>query len=139
MINPGIGRGTAHKLIQNGIKNLSLLDINISAVESTRDELQARYPAIQTLALQTDVVDESSVASAIQKSTEKYGRIDIAINSAGISGNPCPTHELSLSEWKKVVDVDQTGVWLCQKALIQQMLKQEWVIYQIGSFRYAPD
>lgn len=125
MINPGIGRGTAHKLVQNGIKNLSLLDINISALQSVRDELQAQYPTIQTLVLQTDVVNESSVATAIQQTAEKYGRIDIAINSAGISGNPCPTHEMSLSEWKRVTDVNQTGVWLCQKALIQQMLKQE--------------
>lgn len=125
MINPGIGRGTAHKLAQNGIKNLALLDVNISALENIRDELQAQYPTIQTLVLQTDVSDESSVATAIQKTTEKYGRIDIAINSAGISGNPCPTHELSLGEWKKVIDINQTGVWLCQRALIQQMLKQE--------------
>lgn len=125
MITPGIGRGTAHKLAQNGIKNLSLLDINTSTLESTRDELQGQYPTIQTLTLQTDVVNESSVATAIQKTTEKYGRIDIAINSAGISGNPCPTPELPLGEWKRVIDVNQTGVWMCQKALIQQMLKQE--------------
>lgn len=90
-----------------------------------RDELQAQYPTVDILILQTDVVSESSIATAIQQTTDKYGQIDIAINSAGISGKPCPTHDLSLAEWQKVIDVNQTGLWMCQRAFIQQMLKQE--------------
>ena len=122
---PGIGRGTAYKLAENGITNIALSDINSSAVESTRNELQALYPSVDVLVLETNVVDEASVAAAVQKTAEKYGRIDIGINSAGISGTPCPTDKLALAEWQRVIDVNQTGLWLCQRALIQQMLKQE--------------
>lgn len=123
--NLGIGRGTARILIQNGINNLSLLDINISALESVRDDLLSQHSTANITIQQTDVASETSVATAINKTVKRYGRIDIAINSAGISGNPCPTHEMSLSEWQRVIDVNQTGVWMCQKELIRQMLGQE--------------
>ena len=122
---PGIGRGAAHKLAENGIKNLVLADINESTLDSARTELLALHPALDILTLQTNVVDETSVAAAVQKSAEKYGRVDITINSAGISGTPCPTDQLALAEWQKVIDVNQTGLFLCQRAAIQQMLTQE--------------
>lgn len=123
--NPGIGRGTANTLIQNGINNLSLLDINISALESARNDLLSQHSTANILIQQTDVASETSIATAVKKTVEMYGRIDVAINSAGISGNPCPTHEMSLSEWQRVIDVNQTGVWICQRELIRQMLGQE--------------
>jgi NAD(P)-dependent dehydrogenase (short-subunit alcohol dehydrogenase family) len=59
---------------------------------------------------------------------ERFGSIDIGVNCAGISGNPTSTHEMSLAEWNKVIAINQTGVWLCQRALIRQMLTQEYVI-----------
>lgn len=125
---PGIGRGTAQKLAENGIKNVVLADINASTLQNARDELQKLYPTVDFLAVETNVVDEASVANAVQKAAEKYGRIDIGINSAGISGTPCLTDKLALAEWQRVIDINQTGLWLCQKALIKQMLTQEWVL-----------
>lgn len=74
---------------------------------------------------QVNVADEEAVEAAVNKTVETFGGIDIGINCAGISGTPTPTHLMSLSEWQKVIDVNQTGVWLCQRALIKQMLKQE--------------
>ena len=84
-----------------------------------------QFPQIEIESMIVDVSDEAAVEAAINKAATRFGSIDIGINCAGISGMPTPTHQMSLSEWQKVIDVNQTGVWLCQRALIRQMLKQE--------------
>ncbi|KAJ5108140.1 hypothetical protein N7456_004815 [Penicillium angulare] len=121
----GIGKAAALTLAQNGIKALALIDLNLSVLESARDEILSKFGHVEVEILQVNVADESSVDAAVNNVAAKFGGIDIGINSAGISGTPTPTHLMSLSEWQKVVDVNQTGVWLCQRALIRQMLKQE--------------
>jgi NAD(P)-dependent dehydrogenase (short-subunit alcohol dehydrogenase family) len=101
-----------------------LVDLNLSLLESTRQELQNEYPGVNVELYQVNVADEASVNNAVQKTVQRFGSIDIGINSAGISGNPTSTHEMSLEEWNKVIAINQTGLWLCQRALIRQMLTQ---------------
>ena len=112
-------------MARNGIKGLALLDLNVSLLEDVRSEIQSQYPTVDVEIFQVNVADESSVNTAVQKTVERYGRIDIGVNCAGISGTPTSTHQMSLEEWRKVIDINQTGVWLCQRALIRQMLSQE--------------
>lgn len=104
---------------------MTLVDVNVPLLEQTRDALRAQFPTLEVEILEVNVANEESVESAVQKTAERFGRVDIGINCAGISGIPTPTAEMSLVEWQKVIDVNQTGVWLCQRALIRQMLKQE--------------
>ncbi|KNG81746.1 short chain dehydrogenase/reductase family oxidoreductase [Aspergillus nomiae NRRL 13137] len=121
----GIGKASALKFAEHGITALALLDVNQAQLEATRDELHKSFPHVETEILQVDVTSEASVDQAIQKTVSRFGRIDIAVNSAGISGIPTKTHELSLSAWQKVIDINQTGLWLCQRGVIRQMLTQE--------------
>jgi NAD(P)-dependent dehydrogenase (short-subunit alcohol dehydrogenase family) len=121
----GIGKSTAFALARNGISGLALLDLNLSLLETAQAELQIQHPNVGVEILQVDVADEASVDAAVQQTVERFGRIDIGVNCAGISGNPTSTHQMTLAEWKKVIDINQTGVWLCQRALIRQMLTQE--------------
>jgi NAD(P)-dependent dehydrogenase (short-subunit alcohol dehydrogenase family) len=121
----GIGKSTAIAFAQNGLSAVTLVDMNVPLLEKTRDELRAQFPSLAVEILEVNVANEESVESAVQKTVERFGRVDIGINCAGISGIPTPTAEMSLAEWQKVIDVNQTGVWLCQRALIRQMLKQE--------------
>jgi NADP-dependent 3-hydroxy acid dehydrogenase YdfG len=121
----GIGKSTAFALAQNGISGLALVDLNLSLLENVQTEIQSQHPDVDVEILQVNVADESSVDTAVQKTVEHFGHIDIGVNCAGISGNPTSTHQMSLTEWKKVIDINQTGVWLCQRALIRQMLTQE--------------
>ena len=72
-----------------------------------------------------DTSKEDSVQSAIDQTIKTFGRLDIAINNAGIGGNSAQTVDQSLSEFQRVMDVNVNGVWLCQRAQIRQMLKQE--------------
>ncbi|KAE8149901.1 hypothetical protein BDV25DRAFT_140350 [Aspergillus avenaceus] len=121
----GIGKGTALAFARNGINALSLLDVNLSELESTRDELKVQFPDVEVVIMQVDVTNEMIVDDAIGKTVAQFGRIDIAVHAAGISGIPMSTHEMSVSNYQKVIDINQTGVWLCQKAVIRQMLTQE--------------
>ncbi|KAJ5668658.1 hypothetical protein N7462_009728 [Penicillium macrosclerotiorum] len=121
----GIGKDTAIAFAKNGIRAIVLVDVNLPLLESTRDELSSLFPAVQLEILKANVADEASVEDAVRQTAEKFGSIEIGVNCAGISGNPAPTDQMTLAEWQKVIDVNQTGVWLCQRALIRQMLKQE--------------
>ncbi|KAJ5826405.1 hypothetical protein N7474_003543 [Penicillium riverlandense] len=120
----GIGKSTSIAFAKNGISGLALLDLNLTLLENTRDEIQKQYPNVQVEIMKVNVADEKSVDEALRKAVERFGCIDIGINCAGISGTPTPTHEMSLEEWQKVINVNQTGVWLCQRALIRQMIGQ---------------
>ena len=109
----GIGKATAVSFAQNGIQSIALVDLNLPLLEKTRDELLAQFPAIKVEALQANVADEASVENAVRETIERFGGIDIGVNCAGISGTPTATDKMALAEWQKVIDVNQTGVWLC--------------------------
>ncbi|KAJ5102531.1 hypothetical protein N7532_003060 [Penicillium argentinense] len=121
----GIGRSTAIAFAQNGISAVVLVDLNLFLLERIRDELRAQFSNLDVEILEVNVANEESVNAAVERTAGRFGRIDIGINCAGISGIPTPTAQMSLAEWQKVIDVNQTGVWLCQRALIRQMLKQD--------------
>ena len=72
-----------------------------------------------------DVSDEKSVEDGMRETVSAFGGIDIAVNNAGIAGPTIPTTEVAVDDWRKVLNVNLTGVWMCQRAQIQQMLKQE--------------
>jgi NAD(P)-dependent dehydrogenase (short-subunit alcohol dehydrogenase family) len=94
-------------------------------LQTTVDELQRRYPDVKVEAIEMDVSSEESVEEGIRKTVNAFGSIDIAVNNAGIAGPTIPTPEVVASDWTKVLNVNLTGVWMCQRAEIQQMLKQE--------------
>ncbi|WP_439358581.1 SDR family NAD(P)-dependent oxidoreductase [Bradyrhizobium sp. DASA03007] len=62
-----------------------------------------------------DVVDEGSVAALMQEAVARFGRLDILVANAGIPERKSPIHELDLSDWRRVIDVDLTGVAICNK------------------------
>jgi NAD(P)-dependent dehydrogenase (short-subunit alcohol dehydrogenase family) len=74
--------------------------------------------------IKTDVSRWEDAKAAVAKAVAEFGRLDCAFNNAGIEGESAVTHECSQENWNKVIAVDLTGVWLCMKAEIDQMLKQ---------------
>lgn len=67
----------------------------------------------------------AEVKSAIAETVSRFGRLDIAVNNAGIGGSGRATHEIEEDEYTRVVDVDLHGVWRCQREEISVMLNQE--------------
>ena len=76
------------------------------------------------LFLKADVSKASEVEALIQKTVEKFGRLDAAFNNAGIEGVWVPLVKQTEEDWDRTIDVNLKGVWLCLKYEILQMLKQ---------------
>lgn len=76
------------------------------------------------LFVKTDVSRAAEVEALVRKTVEKFGRVDVAFNNAGIEGNWLPIVEQPEEDWDRTIDINLKGVWLCLKYEIQQMLKQ---------------
>jgi 3-oxoacyl-[acyl-carrier protein] reductase len=71
--------------------------------------------------MRVDVADEASVAAAVAASEAALGPIDILVNNAGITGPNGPVETYPVDAWRRVVDVDLTGVFLCCRAVVPGM------------------
>ncbi len=117
----GIGRATAKIFAREGAR-LVLADV----VEAGGQETLTMVKEIgaDAMFVRTDVSKAQEVDAVVAQAVETYGRLDCAFNNAGIGGTSVLTHECSEEEWHRVLSVNLTGVWLCMKAEITQMLKQ---------------
>ncbi|EXJ69815.1 uncharacterized protein A1O5_06887 [Cladophialophora psammophila CBS 110553] len=122
---PGIGRATGKQFAHYGAKGLVLTDINEAGLQQTKEEIQAKYPAIEIETIQMDVTNESSIVSAHKAAVERFGRIDYAVNNAGTPGHMVASSESSFSEFKFGIDVNLFGVWMCQREQLKQMESQQ--------------
>jgi NAD(P)-dependent dehydrogenase (short-subunit alcohol dehydrogenase family) len=117
----GIGRATAKIFAREGAR-LVLADIVADAVQETVATI--KQAGGDALGLTADVAKWSDVEALVGKAVETYGRLDCAFNNAGIEGEAALTHKCSEENWHRVIAINLTGVWLCMKAEIAQMLKQ---------------
>jgi NAD(P)-dependent dehydrogenase (short-subunit alcohol dehydrogenase family) len=117
----GIGRATARIFAREGAK-LVLAEVVESRGRETLDLVKDL--GADAIFVKTNVAEWSEVEAAVAKAVATYGRLDCAFNNAGIEGEGGETHVCSEENWNRVISVNLTGVWLCMKAEIAQMLKQ---------------
>ncbi|KAF4950237.1 hypothetical protein FGADI_8325 [Fusarium gaditjirri] len=122
----GLGQATSVAFARHGIQKLALIDLNSTGMQIT-EELIRKAVGDQTelLSIEADISDEASVIGAMKSAAKKFGRIDIAINNAGVGGPIKPSTETSLEEYRKVIDINTIGLWLCQREELKQMLSQD--------------
>jgi NAD(P)-dependent dehydrogenase (short-subunit alcohol dehydrogenase family) len=70
-----------------------------------------------------DVTDPTDCKALVERTVEKYGRLDFACNNAGIGGDTNPAADYSIAGWHKVIAVNRSGVFNCMKYEIPEMLK----------------
>ena len=112
----GIGLATAKKLLSEGAK-VVLVDWNedVSEIAKTLNN--------DALGIRCDVSSDTDVQKSVNDIIEKFGHIDFLVANAGIGGGPNKAHEVSVDEWNKVIGVNQTGIFLMNKYVISEMLK----------------
>jgi NAD(P)-dependent dehydrogenase (short-subunit alcohol dehydrogenase family) len=116
----GIGRALALALADAGA-DVAIADINISLADDTRQEIQER--GARTMAIAVDVTNPQQVADMVEEVTSAWGRLDIAVNSAGIARRT-PSEEISEADWDMILGVNLKGVFLCCQAEARVMLSQ---------------
>ena len=114
----GLGKGIAGGLTRAGATVLAL-DMNRDTLEAARAEL----PVGKYLPCQGDVTDEVSVASAFRTLEASVGGLDILVNAAGIAP-PFPLVDFPLSAWRKTLEVNLTGYFLCAREAARLMIRQ---------------
>ena len=126
----GLGKATGILLAQEGA-HVTIVDIEDEpGTDAAREILNAGGSAHYR---HMNVCSEEEVRRVFDEVGEKYGHIDILVNNAGISGALKPTHEITVSEWDNVLDVDAKGVFLCTKHTIPHMKKNGGSIVNISS------
>ena len=118
----GIGRAIVRALVENGAQ-VAIVDIEIGAAEeAAREEVEKGGSCI---ALPGDVSDAAQMKAAVESVLDRFDRIDILINNAGINtrGGRVPIHQYSPEDWQRILDVDLTGVFVTSRAVIPAMLK----------------
>ena len=117
----GVGRQTALALSREGYA-LVLVGRRGERLEQTANEFGP--DAAPALAVAADVSDPTAVRDLFEQIREHFGRLDVLFNNAGVGAPAIPLEQLSFEQWKKVVDVNLTGVFLCTQAAFQLMKSQ---------------
>ncbi len=118
----GIGEAGARILAENGCK-LLLVDINEERLNMVVDEINAT--GAECIGICADVAEEKPVIEFFAIAMEKWGRVDILINSAGRDSLSPPVSEVTLDEWNLTIGPNLTGVFLCCREAFKIMEKQE--------------
>ena len=117
----GIGRATALVFAREGAK-VVVSDIVVEGGQETVQQIEAAGG--EAIFVKADVSQAADVETLITQTVETYGRLDCAFNNAGIEGSVKPTIDCTEEEFDRTIAVNLTGVWLCMKYEIQQMLSQ---------------
>ena len=116
----GIGKETAQRMIDNGAK-VALWDYN----QKTLEEIQAKLGS-NAIAVNVDVSDEQSVKKAADNVREKLGSASILVNCAGVAGINATIENTEPDEWRRVININLTGTFLCCREIISDMVKNKY-------------
>ena len=117
----GIGKAAATALLQNGYR--------VAFAGRRREPLEAAIAQAnaaqgQALAIPTNVAEPASVAALFAEVKARFGRLDVLFNNAGVGAPGVNIEELTFEQWKNVVDINLTGVFLCTQEAIRIMKDQ---------------
>jgi len=117
----GIGRVSALRFAAEGAK-VVVWDIDKAKAEATRGEIEAAGG--QALVAIVNTTQPEQVAAAAQDANDRFGRIDVLINNAGITRD-ATLRKMTLAQWQQVLDVNLTGVFVCTQAVAPFMEAQQ--------------
>lgn len=119
----GIGRAVALRFARDGARAVCLFDAADGAASVAA--LQKATPGIQAVAKQLDLTKESDVSKAVAEVVSQFGKIDVLVQAAGITGKTnLKIHEVDPVDFWRVFDVNVRAIFLCARAVLPTMLKE---------------
>ncbi|MCX5568101.1 SDR family NAD(P)-dependent oxidoreductase [Kaistia nematophila] len=125
-----IGQAAVRCFLAEGAAGVAILDQDGGRAEALATELGER-----AFAVSADVTEPAAVDKALAAVVDRFGRIDVLFNNAGISGTPAPVYDLPLEEWDRVIRINLRGIFIVQQAVVRIMIaqKQGGAIVNMGS------
>ncbi|KAI6757018.1 hypothetical protein HG530_011616 [Fusarium avenaceum] len=118
-----LGLASCNALLEHGLEGLMIFDVNPSQSLSEIDALRSRFPSAKIHARQVDVTNEEAVQGAVEETVAALGSVGGLICFVGVVG--CvPTLEMPVSQWRRIIDINTTGSFICAQAVARQMVKQ---------------
>ncbi len=118
----GIGFSIARRLLASGAA-VALWDRDAELLKGAQVELSGLG---RVTTAEMDVTDVASVSRATEQTAAEHGTIDILVANAGIAGPNLKTWEYPVEAWQQVIDINLTGIFLCCRAVVPYMLKQNY-------------
>jgi NAD(P)-dependent dehydrogenase (short-subunit alcohol dehydrogenase family) len=118
--NSGIGQATVIALARKGAK------VTVAARRVSEGEETVRLikeAGSEGIFVKTDVANENDVSSLVKKTVDTYGRLDYAVNNAGMGEKMTPLVEQTSEKFNQIMNTNVRGVWLSMKYEIQEMMK----------------
>ena len=116
----GIGKETAKRMINNGAK-VALWDYNEETIKKIQNSLGKN-----SIAINVDVSNELSVKKAANIVRNKLGTPEILVNCAGVAGDNATVEKTEVDEWRRVININLTGTFICCKEIVSDMLKNNY-------------
>ncbi|WDK12272.1 2-hydroxypropyl-CoM dehydrogenase (short-chain dehydrogenase) [Colletotrichum graminicola] len=124
----GIGRQVAISFAREGCKRIALLDRDEDGALETARMCREANGETRTYVMEVDNRNEEEVSACMDNVVEEWGRIDYAVNCAvtiGMFGPLAPSHLLTAAEFDEITTINYRGTWLCSRAELTHMIKQE--------------
>ncbi|HVB41625.1 MAG TPA: SDR family oxidoreductase [Streptosporangiaceae bacterium] len=118
----GIGGAVAHRCLDEGA-SLALSDAHAARLAATHSGLADSFGSDRVWSVPCDVTSEQQVQALIDGAVQRFGRIDVMINNAGLGGT-ASVLEMTDDQWARVLDVTLTGTFRCTRAALRQMTAQ---------------
>jgi 3-oxoacyl-[acyl-carrier protein] reductase len=117
----GIGKTICKRFLDEGA-SISFFDINSEEGISTAEAFNKEYGEEKASFYKVDITDEKDVEDTVNSIISRREKIDILVNNAGITMDNLVLR-MSISDWRKVIDINLTGAFICSKSVIKHMVK----------------
>jgi 3-oxoacyl-[acyl-carrier protein] reductase len=126
----GVGAATAARFLAAGAR-VVLTDRNADAVTATAERLDPG--AERTLALAADVTDDTAVATAVREAADRWGRLDVVVNNAGVPHAAVPFDRLAAADWRRAFGVNVVGIAVVTAAALPLLRASRGAVVNVTS------
>ncbi|CAM1509712.1 Fc.00g000470.m01.CDS01 [Cosmosporella sp. VM-42] len=118
-----LGLRSCDALLEHGLQGLMIFDVNPASSQKEIEKMKAKFPGAKIHVCKVDVTAEEAVRDAMEETARVLGSIDTLICFVGVVG--CiESLEMPISQWRKIIDVNTTGSFICAQAAAKHMVKQ---------------